>query len=176
MPASLSQQEPPLQAVFDQIAYCSIATRSLRQVSMDELIERSQRNNVLHGITGLIMRDGDLIIQWFEGSQDAVDRLWAMIQQDERHHCVVQLVHRQGVAKRLFANWSLQTASRNEMMAIIRQARAQASKDQGSEPSPWQHALSTLSILIDPELSAFYANALQARRSEPSPSSPLASA
>jgi Sensors of blue-light using FAD len=169
----LPQQALPPQAL-DQIAYCSIATRGLRAASMDDLITRSQHNNTRHGITGMIMRDGDLIIQWFEGSPDAVDRLWGMIQKDERHHCIVQLIHRQGVPQRLFANWSLQTASRNEMVAIIRQARVQAIKDQGSEPSPWQHAISTLSILIDPDLSAYYATALQTRRSDLAPSSPPA--
>jgi hypothetical protein len=169
----LSQQALPSQAL-DQIAYCSIATRGLRAASMDDLITRSQHNNTRHGITGMIMRDGDLIIQWFEGSPDAVDRLWDMIQKDERHHCIVQLIHRQGVAQRLFANWSLQTASRNEMMAIIRQARTQALKDQGGQPSPWQHAISTLSILIDPELNAYYATALQTARPDLAPSTPPA--
>jgi hypothetical protein len=162
-------QEPVPQA-FDQIAYCSIATPSLHAAGMDGLITRFQHSNARHDITGMIMRDGDLIIQWLEGPPDAVHRLWVLIQKDERHHCIVQLIHRQGVSKRLFANWSLLTTSRNEMMAIIRHARAHTLKNQDSEPSPWQHAISTLSILMDSELSAYYANAVQTRYSEPASS------
>lgn len=108
------------------------------------------------------MRDNNLIIQWFEGTREAVNQLWLNIQRDTRHHCIVQLIHRQDASKRLFEHWSLQTASRNEMIAIIGQARQQAEKLQGDDSNPWRHAISTLSILLDPDLSALYSQATQA--------------
>jgi hypothetical protein len=138
-----------------QIAYCSVAKALPIEQNWQQLIAQFQRNNQKQGITGLMMVDANLIIQWIEGEPAAVDALWARIEHDARHHCIVPLVERVA-QERLFADWGLRKASRNEMLAIVREARKLA-QDQSAADQPWEHALATLSILIDPDLSAFYA-------------------
>jgi hypothetical protein len=138
-----------------QIAYCSVAKALPAPMSWSQLIAQFQIANQQRSITGLMMIDANLIIQWIEGHEVAVDSLWEKIQHDERHHCIVPLVERHA-HQRLFADWGLRKASRNEMLSIVREAR-KLSTTQPETEQPWEHALATLSILIDPDFSPFYA-------------------
>jgi hypothetical protein len=80
----------------------------------------------------------------------------------------VPLLRRRHVVQRLFATWQMHAASRNEMMAIVREAKEQASQT-GSHDPEWQHAISTLSILLDPDLTACYAQAAKPQEARAMP-------
>jgi hypothetical protein len=176
-------------AVIDQIAYCSVASPSVSALGLVEFIRAANAAQSIAHISGLLMWEGRLMIHWMEGPSQALDQLWAEIQNDPRQHGLVPLLHRRGVEKRLFDRWHMQPASRNEMMAIVREAKEQAGAQSLSQSpaqssahahaEPLQHAIGALSILLNPDLTAFYAQTGMATGehqcipSDSSPSLPL---
>ncbi len=146
-------------APLEQLAYCSIVVNEIHAMSLMQLMHEAGLADATADITGLLIWDDRLMIHWLEGPQDVLTSLWGHIQNDPRQHCLVPLLHKRGVACRLFEAWRSRPASRSEMMAIVRQAKEQASKDADPQTQQWQHAISTLSIVLDPDLTDFYAQA-----------------
>jgi hypothetical protein len=145
---------PAVQSGLYQMAYCSVLARPLNADELSMLVTQAQRNNQLHHISGMLMVDGLLVIQWLEGSKDQVRTLWANILKDSRHACIVELLHRDYQTQRLFPDWSMRQATREEMMAIVHNARELSDS---VLPSPWASAISVLCILLDPEYAKSYA-------------------
>jgi Sensors of blue-light using FAD len=141
---------------LDQIAYCSIAVPGVLSLCIADWVAQANAKSDQPRISGMLMWEGRLMIHWLEGSPADIDLLWERVQSDAGQHCLVPLLRRSGVEKRLFASWQMHAASRNEMMAIVREAKEQASLTPLHLAS-WQHAISTLSILLDPDLTACYA-------------------
>jgi Sensors of blue-light using FAD len=141
-----------------QMAYCSVLTQPLSKAQLQDMIDQAQRNNLIHNITGILMVEQELVIQWLEGGETAVRELWAKLHLDPRHHCLVELLHRNFVTERLFPDWSMHRSSREEMLSLVHSARESAHGDQSS---PWAAAIATLCILIDPEYAKHYAPAMQ---------------
>ncbi len=139
-----------------QLAYCSVLKKPLTAQEAQGLVAHAQQHNAAQRITGMMMMDHGLVVQWLEGEYDTVRALWKRIQQDPRHHCIVELLHRNYQEQRLFPDWSMRYASRSEMLAIVHNARELAHKPDGL-PSPWAGAMSALCILIDPEYASAYA-------------------
>lgn len=164
MPAAKAQfeQTPELDQI-DQVVYCSLASPD---VSALRFTSQLQKNSA--GITGLLIWEGRLLIHWLEGPAKQIQSLWAQVQSDEQQHCVVRLMYRQAAQKSLFADWQMRSTSRAEMMVIVREVKVLASKERQSDAQAreWQHPISTLSILLDPELTRFYAQPAQPMRSE----------
>lgn len=150
-------------AEMDRMAYCSLASPSVHALSLVSQL-KEQRD-----ITGLLMWEGRLLIHWLEGKASQIEALWAEVQNDPQQHCVVQLLHQPCHAKRLFADWQMRQTSRQEMMVIVRKAKEQAShtSENQEQALQWQHAISTLSILLNPQLTRFYAQATAAEKSAP---------
>jgi hypothetical protein len=146
---------------IDQLAYCSIATPSVQALCMADLVAAAAHGDAV-GITGILMWEGRLMIHWLEGPSYALDAFWAHMESDPRQHCLVPLLRKRGANQRLFTTWKMQPTSRNEMMAIVREAKEQASRSDDPQALQWQHAISTLSILLDSELTALYAQAAAA--------------
>lgn len=142
---------------FYQIAYCSVLKQQMDEADVQQMVAHSQRNNQARGITGMMMIDQGLVIQWLEGSKDDVRQLWAKLQKDNRHHCIVQLLQRDFTDTRLFPDWSMQRTTREDMLAIVHSARENAER---GEPTPWAGAIATMCILIDPEYAKTYGAAL----------------
>jgi hypothetical protein len=149
------------EAALDQLGYCCLVSPGVLALGMEEWIASFNPSGQSAVVTGLLIWDGRLMIHWLEAPRITLDALWERIQSDARQHCLVLLKHERGMAKRLFERWQMQPASRNEMMAIVREAREIASRAEDQAQASWQHAMSTLSILLNPELSPFYAQAQQ---------------
>jgi hypothetical protein len=160
MPVSAAQSEHI--AGMDRIAYCSLASPSVHALSLVRQL-KEQRD-----ITGLLIWEGRLLIHWLEGSPSQIETLWAVVQNDPQQHCVVQLLRQPYHAKRLFADWQMRPTSRQEMMVIVRKAKEQASHANANQEQAlqWQHGISTLSILLNPQLTRFYAQATAKEKSE----------
>ncbi len=148
---------PAVQSGLYQMAYCSVLARPLDADEMHLLITQAQRNNQVHHISGMLMVDGLLVIQWLEGRKDEVRALWANILKDPRHGCIVELLHRDYQTQRLFPDWTMRQATREDMIAIVHNARELS---HSALPSPWANAISVLCILLDPEYAKAYALAM----------------
>ena len=153
-----SSRDPEL---FDQIAYCSIATQSVGALDLAQQLKALDCNEfggaVGSKLTGVLMVEERLLIHWLEGPADALDAFWAQTENDPRQQCLVPLLRKRRVKKRLFDGWKMQRASRNEMMALVREAKLQISASSDPQAVDWQHAISTLNVMLDGELTACYA-------------------
>ena len=70
------------------------------------ILATAHRNNREHGISGVLCQGQGLYLQVLEGERDAVNRLYARIVVDRRHHDVVML-QLEEIGERRFAGWSM---------------------------------------------------------------------
>ena len=157
-PATTTQTDLAPSHPLLRIMYSSVMPLALDERELNQLLVQSAASNEREGITGVLMVDQTLCIQFFEGPESAVKALWHRISDDRRHHLLVQLYEESGMQTRLFGQWAMLRgkASRVEMLSLIRNAHAQNQ----TEPRPaWSLAIAPLVILLDPQYNQAYAQA-----------------
>ncbi len=139
-----------------RLMYSSVSAPEMTPQALGQIFEVAERNNQRDHITGALIANARLNIQYLEGPQAAVRALWAKIQRDPRHHSIVQLYELELKAPRLFPQWSLLRgqASKQEMLAMVRSAYLLA--DAADRPE-WAQSIGPLMILLDGEFSHAYA-------------------
>jgi len=70
------------------------------------IVEKSVRNNAVHGITGMLLCAGGSVMQVLEGEAADLAATFAVIERDARHRDVFVLTH-EPVETRQFSNWSM---------------------------------------------------------------------
>lgn len=93
--------------MMHSLVYVSASDRRITGVDLQALLEQSRRHNAANDITGLLLHRSGTFLQFLEGSEEAVERLFASIEVDERHHDVV-LVRRRTQPGRQFPNWTME--------------------------------------------------------------------
>lgn len=89
-----------------RVIYISASKTLLGPAETEELLKRSRPNNVAAGITGILVYHDGGFFQVLEGPRAPVEKLFATIRTDPRHHRVIALW--QGAADaRLFGNWGM---------------------------------------------------------------------
>ena len=88
------------------LVYVSSATQLFSEEDLKALLEQSREKNARLGVTGMLLYKDGNFMQVLEGADDAVTRLYSTIQNDPRHHGVLELV-RQQIEAREFASWSM---------------------------------------------------------------------
>ncbi|MEE2862467.1 MAG: BLUF domain-containing protein [Paracoccus sp. (in: a-proteobacteria)] len=88
------------------ILYRSEALTSEGEAAERTLMAKSLRNNLAHGITGILHRENDIYHQWLEGPEEKVSTIFARIRNDDRHKGVRVLSHGH-VASRIFQSWPM---------------------------------------------------------------------
>jgi Sensors of blue-light using FAD len=158
----LSIAPPPRSAPLLRLMYASVSAAPLTHGTLNAIFDTSVRNNTAQHITGVLMCDGRLNIQLLEGPEPAVRALWARIQDDPRHHCIVQLHEELGIPTRSFAQWAMLRgqSSRAEMLALVRNAYLATSQTEDHARPAWSQGIAPLMILLDGEFSHAYADAL----------------
>ncbi|MEO6672349.1 MAG: BLUF domain-containing protein [Ginsengibacter sp.] len=89
-----------------ELIYYSIASPSLKKDDVSNILEVSRKNNIKNDITGCLLFYNDAFIQILEGSREIIDRLYAKIEQDERHYNIRE-VYNGDIPQRLFKDWSM---------------------------------------------------------------------
>ncbi|WP_162025686.1 MULTISPECIES: BLUF domain-containing protein [unclassified Lentimonas] len=89
-----------------QLLYLSSAKPELTEESLLQILSESQQRNAAIDITGLLLHSDGNIIQVIEGEQTVVERLFAKIEKDTRHHQVIVL-SRKLVTKRDFPEYKM---------------------------------------------------------------------
>lgn len=100
----------PTRSSLSQLVYRSQATRALAPQEVQALLEVARERNARERLTGLLVLDGLRFVQWLEGPRDALERVWASIQRDTRHHSIERL-QTPWRGERLFAGWDMQCGS-----------------------------------------------------------------
>jgi hypothetical protein len=140
-----------------RLMYCSISAPTLTRKALDDIYTAAQANNKARGITGALITDKRLNIQFLEGPAPTLRALWERIQADARHHSLVQLYEEELAGLRWFPDCPLShsTASRPEMLAMVRSAYLKV-----DTPKPaWSQSIGPLMILLDGEFSHAYTDA-----------------
>jgi Sensors of blue-light using FAD len=86
--------------------YASRAAKPLDARLIDDILEKSRRNNPAQGITGILCYSGDTFIQVLEGGRDEVCDLFNNIVRDARHDNVRLLAYDE-IRERKFCNWTM---------------------------------------------------------------------
>lgn len=89
-----------------QFAYISTFGLHLKSGDVDEILEKSRRNNRRDGLTGLLVADGLRFLQVLEGEEEQVATTFARIKADPRHFAVVP-IYKQAISNRDFEIWDM---------------------------------------------------------------------
>ena len=107
------------QALF-QFAYHSILADGYSATCVGAIIKTARAFNATHGITGVLLFDGERFCQYIEGEPTTLDILASRIRQDVRHKDVVTMLHEPLYGGRRYPNWSMAFSDVDED-AIIEQ-------------------------------------------------------
>ena len=89
-----------------QIVYVSLATGSMGEIELGDLLSQSRRFNAAHHVTGLLLHVDGTFMQVLEAGHKDLEHLWQRIQQDPRHTRVRCLCDK-AVPRRSFGDWSM---------------------------------------------------------------------
>ncbi len=73
---------------------------------LSQILLTARRNNPNANITGCLICRGDLYLQLLEGPDEAINRLYAAIAEDDRHIEVTRRMHRI-TETRMFGDWAM---------------------------------------------------------------------
>lgn len=86
------------------LVYRSEASPELNSLQLQRLMERAQEFNRSVGITGCLLFHAGTFLQYLEGNQWEVIRLFDKINADDRHHDIELLAHCR-IQRRDFRRW-----------------------------------------------------------------------
>lgn len=105
-----------------RIMYISTTTRKLSDEEVDEIGRKSRVNNSRVAVTGVLLSANEFFFQILEGNEEDVASVMDRIKQDPRHEGLLILKAENGVTKRLFGDWSMNTVRLDGMSDMLMQA------------------------------------------------------
>jgi len=123
-----------------RIAYLSTVKGGPYALDIDELTRQCQRDNRLHGVTGLLLWSGRSFLQVIEGKESTVETLMRNIEADSRHHSIIFL-EKKSVEYSLFTGWAMEVCAVPHMGTMSRspdekidRVKQRISNEQGETP------------------------------------------
>lgn len=117
-----------------QIIYISRATtgpaRPGKEVDpvVSRILAKSRANNRRNGLTGVLYFGNGCFFQCLEGEEEAIDRLYAKLEQDDRHRDV-KLISRKNVEHPIFTEWSMKYVPVDREMSALLERHGMAAFD-----------------------------------------------
>lgn len=90
-----------------RLYYLSKVADNVGEDETQDILACSRRNNLVSGITGLLIQKQGYYAQALEGKRDFVDPLFNKIRWDARHTDVEVLSREENADARIFPNWSM---------------------------------------------------------------------
>ncbi|MEM9169175.1 MAG: BLUF domain-containing protein [Pseudomonadota bacterium] len=109
---------PTTHGAVSSLLYVSRAVRVIERPELAALVDAAQRRNRACDVTGVLYHENGKFLQWLEGPEDAVDRLFRTIMADDRH-TDIQVVTRERAAHRLFSDWSMRLYDKSQGAPIF---------------------------------------------------------
>jgi hypothetical protein len=99
-----------------RLLYASRTTGETDEALVASILERSRKQNLEHGITGILCTSspGSVFLQLLEGGREAVNALYANIVRDPRHRDVTLLDYAE-ISERRFASWRMGRVNLNRV-------------------------------------------------------------
>lgn len=107
-----------------RLTYISTFARPLSNKEIEEIGERSVRNNTRDGLTGVLFCFNGIFYQILEGPEDALNRCYTRILKDSRHKDIFCL-EVENITNRQFGDWAMKTVRLDESEdSLIRPIRS----------------------------------------------------
>jgi adenylate cyclase len=107
-----------------RLTYISSFTRPLMASEVEEIGERSVKNNTRDGLTGVLFCFNNVFYQILEGPEDALNRCYSRILKDSRHKDIFCLEVENNITVRQFGDWAMKTVRLDESSdSLIRPIR-----------------------------------------------------
>ena len=99
-----------------RLLYASRSAQEIDDALVASILERSQKYNLEHGITGILCTysQGNVFLQVLEGGRAAVNTLYGSIVRDPRHTDVTLLDYAE-ISERRFASWRMGRVNLNRI-------------------------------------------------------------
>jgi hypothetical protein len=89
-----------------RLIYVSDINRILTQQEIDDILEKSKKNNKLGHVTGVLIHDDSHFLQYLEGDRGKLQELYLKIKTDRRHqNC--SILNFEKIGKRTFHQWEM---------------------------------------------------------------------
>lgn len=88
------------------LVYVSTSTRSLSESELNHLLDRARTRNSQEGVTGVLLYSHGNFIQYLEGPEAGIEKVYAVIKADPQHHGIIELM-RESIRSREFSDWSM---------------------------------------------------------------------
>ncbi|HYE73298.1 MAG TPA: BLUF domain-containing protein [Blastocatellia bacterium] len=115
------------------LVYVSSATHLMNNQEFEELLKQCSENNKRDEITGLLLHKDGNFMQYIEGPEEKVTKLYNRILADPRHKQVIPLLKGESETRQ-FGNWSMGFRNLNSLSAT-----APNSAPQPMEPLTEEH-------------------------------------
>lgn len=101
-----------------QILYRSVASEALESGDVFKIVQASAANNNAAELSGFLLYSSGCFLQLLEGPEDAVSRLIAVVQNDERHRDFSVLFD-EPIQARSFPQWRMRRIATNDSAAAL---------------------------------------------------------
>ena len=88
------------------LLYVSTKSTSITEQDISMIVESSSVNNAECEITGVLLEYNNYFLQYLEGPEYNVLRLYDIIKRDNRHSNI-QLIQTKDIQERIFSDWSM---------------------------------------------------------------------
>jgi hypothetical protein len=101
-----------------RLLYVSRAVDPSDQKAVEGILSAARAHNASLGITGILCYGDGVYMQCIEGGRSAVNKLYAQIVADSRHHDVVLLRYEE-ITERSFSGWTMGMVNLNRVNMSI---------------------------------------------------------
>lgn len=102
--------------------YCSRAAERVDDAEVTRIVEEAQRNNLAHGITGVLVFGSGVFFQWIEGPAAEIRKLIATLHRDKRHYDIVSLSQSEEKRERLYPDWDMERVEADDIRLVLQDA------------------------------------------------------
>ncbi len=102
-----------------RLLYVSRSTGPQTTTVTGSILETAQKHNRAQGLTGVLCQGQGMFVQVLEGERDKVNRLYARILRDDRHHDV-QLLQFEEISERRYAQWAMAHVSLSALDPMVK--------------------------------------------------------
>jgi hypothetical protein len=88
------------------LVYTSTASRPLSKIDLEHILDEARKRNLEEQVTGLLLFTDGKFMQYLEGPETSVLKIFDIIQKSSLHREIVE-VSRQPVAVREYGDWSM---------------------------------------------------------------------
>ena len=96
------------------LVYVSRTTEAFLKQDIEQIKFVSQQNNLQFDVTGILVFGNERFMQFLEGSEINVIRIFSKIKKDPRHH-KIDVIRRGSIPRRQFSDWNMRLTYPNEI-------------------------------------------------------------